>query len=201
MIRVLLAEDQHLIRGALLALIRLNDDMHVVAELSHGDQILPACMRERPDVAVLDIDLPGTDGLTAAAALRDELPETKVLILTGLGNPGHLVRALEAEVAGFLRKDAPPQELADAIRRVAKNQRFLDPELVATALQIGTSPLTPRETDVLRAAAAGGTTEEIGAELYLTGPTVRNYLSNAISKLNARNRIDAIRIARDAGWI
>jgi two-component system response regulator DesR len=201
MIRVLLAEDQHLIRGALLALIRLNDDMQVIAELSHGDQILPACMRERPDVAVLDIDLPGTDGLTAAAALRDELPETRVLILTGLGNPGHLVRALEAEVAGFLRKDAPPQELADAIRRVAKNQRFLDPELVATALQIGTNPLTPRETDVLRAAASGGSTGEIGAELYLSGPTVRNYLSNAISKLDARNRIDAIRIARDAGWI
>lgn len=201
MIRVLLAEDQHLIRGALLALIRLNDDMEVIAELSHGDEILPACMRERPDVAVLDIDLPGTDGLTAATALRDELPETKVLILTGLGNPGHLVRALAAEVAGFLRKDAPPQELADAIRRVAKNQRFLDPELVATALQIGTSPLTPRETDVLRAAAGGGSTEEIGAELYLSGPTVRNYLSNAIAKLDARNRIDAIRIARDAGWI
>jgi two-component system, NarL family, response regulator DesR len=201
MIRVLLAEDQHLIRGALLALIGLNDDMHVVAELSHGDEILPACRRERPDVAVLDIDLPGTDGLTAAAALRGELPETKVLILTGLGSPGHLVRALEAEVAGFLRKDAPPQELADAIRRVAKNQRFLDPELVATALEIGTSPLTPRETEVLRAAAGGGTTQEIGAELYLSGPTVRNYLSNAISKLDARNRIDAIRIARDAGWI
>jgi two-component system response regulator DesR len=175
--------------------------MKVVAELSHGDQILPACQRERPDVAVLDIDLPGTDGLTAAAALRDELPETKVLILTGLGNPGHVVRALEAEVAGFLRKDAPPQELADAIRRVAKNQRFLDPELVATALQIGTSPLTPHETYVLRAAAAGGSTEEIGAELYLSGPTVRDYLSNAIAKLDARNRIDAIRIARDAGWI
>ena len=201
MIRVVVAEDQHLIRGALLALIGLNDDMHVVAELSHGDEILPACRRERPDVAVLDIDLPGTDGLTAAAALRGELPETKVLILTGLGSPGHLVRALEAEVAGFLRKDAPPQELADAIRRVAKNQRFLDPELVATALEIGTSPLTPRETEVLRAAAGGGTTQEIGAELYLSGPTVRNYLSNAISKLDARNRIDAIRIARDAGWI
>ncbi len=201
MIRVVVAEDQHLIRGALLALIGLNDDMHVVAELSHGDEILPVCRRERPDVAVLDIDLPGIDGLTAAAALRGELPETKVLILTGLGSPGHLVRALEAEVAGFLRKDAPPQELADAIRRVAKNQRFLDPELVATALEIGTSPLTPRETEVLRAAAGGGTTQEIGAELYLSGPTVRNYLSNAISKLDARNRIDAIRIARDAGWI
>ena len=127
MIRILLAEDQHLIRGALLALIRLNDDMRVVAELSHGDQILPACMRERPDVAVLDIDLPGTDGLTAAAALRDQLPETKVLILTGLGNPGQLVRALEAEVAGFLRKDAPPQELADAIRRVAKTSASSTP--------------------------------------------------------------------------
>lgn len=199
--RVLLAEDQHLIRGALLALIRLNTDMHVIAELSNGDEILPVCRRERPDVAVLDIDLPGTDGLTAAAELRSELPETKVLILTGLGNPGHLARALEAEVAGFLRKDAPPEELADAIRRVAKNQRFLDPELVATALHVGPNPLTPREADVLRAAADGGSTEDIGASLYLSPTTVRNYLSNAISKLNARNRIDAIRIARDAGWI
>jgi two-component system response regulator DesR len=201
MIRILLAEDQHLIRGALLALIRLNDDMRVVAELSDGDQILATCRRERPDVAVLDIDLPGTDGLTAAAALHDELPETRVLILTGLGNPGHLTRALEAEVAGFMRKDAPPAELADAIRRVAKNQRFLDPELVATALRVGPSPLTPREVDVLREAADGGSTEDIGATLYLSPTTVRNYLSNAISKLNARNRLDAIRIARDAGWM
>lgn len=190
-----------MIRGALLALIGLNDDMEVVAELSNGSEILSACRDLRPDVAVLDIDLPGLDGLTAAAAVRDQLPETHVLILTGLSNPGHLVRALQAEVAGFLRKDAPPEELSDAIRRVAKNQRFLDPELVATALQVGISPLTPRETDVLRTAAEGGSTEDIAATLYLSPATVRNYLSNAISKLDARNRIDAIRIAREAGWL
>lgn len=201
MIRLLLAEDQHLIRAALLALIRLNDDMEVVAELPDGDGVLAAARRLRPDVAVLDIDMPGTDGLTVAAALRDELPETRVLILTGLGSPGHLARALEAQVAGFLRKNAPSEELADAIRRVAKGQRFLDPELVGMALDIGVSPLTPREADVLRAAARGDSTEDIARTEFLTPATVRNYLSNAIRKLDARNRIDAIRIASEAGWL
>lgn len=201
MIRVLVAEDQHLIRGALLALIGLEEDMEVVADLDSGDAIVAVATRLRPDVAVLDIDLPGSDGLTAAAVLRDRLPETRVLILTGLGHPGHLARALEARVGGFMRKDAPSDELADAIRRVAAGRRFLDPELVATALDVGVSPLTPRETDVLRAAAEGASTEHIGANLFLSPATVRNYLSNAISKLDARNRIDAIRIAREAGWM
>lgn len=201
MIRVLVAEDQHLIRGALLALIGLEADMEVVVDVDRGDEILAAARRTRPDVAVLDIDLPGGDGLSAASVLRDELPETHVLILTGLGQPGHLTRALEARVGGFMRKDAPSQELADAIRRVAKGQRFLDPDLVAAALEIGTNPLTERESDVLRAAAEGGSTEEIGQTLHLSPATVRNYLSNAISKLDARNRIDAIRIARQSGWI
>ena len=201
MIRILLAEDQHLIRGALTALVGLEDDMEVVAAIDHGDAILGTAKRVRPDVAVLDIDLPGIDGLTAAARLRDELPQTRVLILTGLGSPGYLTRALEAKVGGFMRKNAPSEELADAIRRVAKGQRFLDPDLVEHALQIGDNPLTPREADVLRAAAEGGSTEEIGASLFLSPATVRNYLSNAITKLDARNRIDAIRLARDAGWI
>jgi two-component system response regulator DesR len=200
-IRILVAEDQHLIRGALLALIGLEADMEVVADVDHGDAIVPTALKLRPDVAVLDIELPGADGLTAAATLRDELPDTKVLILTGLGHPGHLARALEAKVGGFMRKDAPSDELSDAIRRVAKGQRFLDPALVATALEVGTSPLTPREADVLRAAAEGGSTEEIGSTLFLSPATVRNYLSNAISKLGARNRIDAIRIARQSGWL
>ena len=201
MIRILLAEDQHLIRGALLALIGLEPDMDVVADLDNGDDIVPTAMRLRPDVAVLDIELPGADGLAAAATLRETLPETKVLILTGLGHPGHLSRALDAQVGGFMRKNAPSEELADAIRRVAKGQRFLDPDLVAHALQIGESPLTPRETEVLRAAADGGSTEDIGATLFLSPATVRNYLSNAISKLGARNRLDAVRLARDAGWL
>jgi two-component system response regulator DesR len=201
MIRVLVAEDEHLIRGALLALIGLEDDLQVVGEVDRGDAVVEAALKARPDVAVLDIGLPGVDGLTAAQMLREQLPDTHVLILTGLGHPGHLRRALEAHVGGFMRKDAPSEELADAIRRVAKGQRFLDPDLVAHALEVGVNPLTGRETDVLRAAADGGSTEDIGAALYLSPATVRNYLSNAIAKLDARNRIDAIRIARDSGWI
>ncbi len=201
MIRILLAEDQHLIRGALLALIGLEPDMEVVADLDSGDDIVPTAMQLLPDVAVLDIELPGTDGLTAAAMLRQELPETKVLILTGLGHPGHLSRALQAQVGGFMRKNAPSEELADAVRRVAKGQRFLDPALVETALKAGDNPLTEREADVLRAAAEGGSTADVGHVLFLSPATVRNYLSNAISKLDARNRIDAIRIARQSGWI
>jgi two-component system response regulator DesR len=200
-IRVLLAEDQAMIRGALLALIGLEGDMTVVADVERGDEVVAAARRTRPDVAVLDIDMPGMDGLSAAAVLRDDLPETRILILTGLGQPGHLTRALEARVGGFMKKDAPSDELADAIRRVAKGQRFLDPDLVASALEIGTSPLTERETEVLRVSADGGSTEEIGAQVYLSPATVRNYLSSAISKLGARNRIDAIRIAREAGWL
>jgi two-component system response regulator DesR len=201
MIRVLVAEDQHMIRGALIALIGLEPDMAVVGDVERGDTVLSAARKVRPDVAVLDIEMPGMDGLSAAAMLRDELPDTAVLILTGVAQPGHLARALEVRVGGFLRKNAPSEELADAIRRVAKGQRFLDPALVSAALEIGTSPLTPRETEVLRTAAEGGSTEEIGAQLFLSPATVRNYLSNAISKLDARNRLDAIRIAREAGWM
>jgi two-component system response regulator DesR len=200
-IRVLVAEDEHLIRGALLALIALENDLDVVGDVDRGDAVLEAAMQTRPDVAILDIGLPGIDGLTVARQLREQLPETKVLILTGLGQPGHLRRALDSHVGGFLRKNAPSEELADAIRRVAKGQRFLDPDLVAQALEVGESPLTTREAEVLRAAADGGSTEEIGRTLFLSPATVRNYLSNAITKLNARNRVDAIRIARDAGWI
>ncbi len=201
MIRVLVAEDQHLIRGALVALIGLEDDMTVVAAVDTGDAVLPAARESRPDVAVLDIEMPGVDGLVAATLLRDQLPQTRTLILTGLGNPTHLSRALQAKVGGFMRKDAPSEELADAIRRVAKGQRFLDPALVAIALEMGSNPLTARETEVLLAAADGASTREIGRALFLSPATVRNYLSNAITKLNARNRIDAIRKARKAGWI
>ena len=201
MIRVLVAEDEHLIRGALLALIGLEDDIQVVSEVDRGDAVLAAARTSRPDVAVLDIGLPGLDGLTVASMLRVELPSTYVLILTGLGHPGHLRRALEAHVGGFLRKNAPSEELADAIRRVAKGQRFLDPDLVADALDVGPNPLTPRETEVLRAAADGGSTKDIATALFLSPATVRNYLSHSITKLDARNRVDAIRIARDSGWI
>jgi two-component system, NarL family, response regulator DesR len=201
MIRVLIAEDMHLIRGALVALMSLEDDMEVVAELDRGDQILEAALRPRPDVAVLDIDLPGLDGLTAAEQLHQRLPECRTLVLTGLSQPGHLLRALKVHVRGFIVKDAPAHTLADGIRRVARGERVIDPELVAAALETGSTPLTDRETDVLRAAETGIPTDQIADRLALSPATVRNYLSNAISKVGGRNRIDAIRIARNAGWL
>jgi len=200
-IRVLIAEDMHMIRGALVALLYLEDDMDVVAELDRGDQIVDAARRTRPDVAVVDIDLPGLDGLTAAELLYEQLPACRTLVLTGLGQPGNLLRALKVHVRGFLVKDAPAETLADGIRRVARGERVIDPELVAAALETGSTPLTAREADVLRAAESGIPTDQIAAELSLSRATVRNYLSNAISKVGGRNRIDAIRIARNAGWL
>ena len=201
MIRILLAEDQHLIRGALLALIGLEDDMEVVAQLDSGDAVTRTARELRPDVAILDIDLPGIDGLAAAVALRDELPDTHVLILTGLNQPGYLRRALEAKVTGFMRKSARSEELADAIRRVSRGSRFIDPDLVSETLDLRPNPLSERESDVLRPAAATYSTAQISLRLFLSQATVRNYVSNAMTKLDARNRIDASRIAREAGWI
>jgi two-component system, NarL family, response regulator DesR len=201
MIRVLIAEDMHLIRGALVALLSLEDDVEVVAELDRGDLIVPTALETRPDVAVVDIDLPGVDGLTAAEQLSQQLPECRTLVLTGLSQPGNLLRALKVHVRGFIVKDAPAETLADGVRRVARGERVIDPELVAAALETGSTPLTERETDVLRAASSGIPTDQIATELSLSPATVRNYLSNAISKVGGRNRIDAIRIARDAGWL
>jgi len=201
MIRVLIAEDMHLIRGALVALLRLEPDIDVVAELDRGDTIVETALRAKPDVAVLDIDLPGLDGLSAAKALHELLPSCRTLVLTGLSQPGNLLRALKAHVKGFLVKDAPAAALANAIRSVAEGRRVLDPELVAVAVETGASPLTDRESDVLRAAITGRSTEQIGSLLNLSPATVRNYLSNAISKLGARNRMDAVRIAEEAGWL
>jgi two-component system response regulator DesR len=200
-IRVLIAEDMHLIRGALVALLSLEPDMEVVAELDRGDAIVDTAVAVRPDVAVLDIDLPGLDGLTAAEQLHHRLPDCRTLVLTGMSRPGHLLRALQNHVRGFVVKDAPVETLADGIRRVARGERVIDPELVAAALETGSTPLTERETDVLRAAESGLPTEQIAAHLFLSPATVRNYLSNAISKIGGRNRLDAIRIARDAGWL
>jgi two-component system response regulator DesR len=200
-IRVLIAEDMHMIRGALVALLSLEHDIEVVAELDRGDTIVETALRTRPDVAVIDIDLPGLDGLSAADLLRDQLPACRVVVLTGLSQPGNLLRALKVHVRGFLLKDAPAAQLADAVRRVAAGQRVLDPELVAAAVETGPSPLTEREAEVLRTAEEGLTTEEIAARLHLSPATVRNYLSNAIAKTDARNRLDAIRISRDAGWL
>ena len=201
MIKVLIAEDMHMIRGALVALLRLESDIDVVAELERGDQIVETAMRTRPDVAVIDIDLPGLDGLSAAQALHERLPSCRTLVLTGLSQPGNLLRALKVHVKGFLLKDAPAAALANAIRSVAAGRRVLDPELVAVAVETGASPLTDREADVLRAAESGLSTDAIGDRLNLSAATVRNYLSNAIGKLGARNRLEAIRTAKDAGWL
>ena len=201
MIRVLIAEDKHMIRGALVALLSMEEDMEVVAELDRGDEILEEALRTRPDVAVLDIDMPGMDGLSAAVALHENLPACRTMVLTGLTQPGHLLRALKSHVRAFLLKDAPAADLANAIRAVADGRRVLDPDLVSAAVETGTSPLTEREADVLRGAADGLSTVDIGKRLYLSPATVRNYMSNAIAKLSARNRLDAIRIAREAGWL
>ncbi|WP_326626513.1 response regulator transcription factor [Nonomuraea fuscirosea] len=201
MIRVLLAEDMHMIRAALTALLRLESDIEVVAEVTSGDEIVPEAMRVRPDVAVLDIDLPVVDGITAAAVLRERLPSCRVLVLTAMGQPGHVRRALAAGIEAFLVKDAPGDRLAESIRRTAAGLRVLDAELVSSALEYGESPLTPRETTVLREAARGASAEEIATRLHLSPGTVRNYLTGAINKTGARNKIDAIRIAEDGGWL
>ncbi|MEV4807327.1 response regulator transcription factor [Nonomuraea sp. NPDC049421] len=201
MIRVLIAEDMHMIRSALVALLSLEDDMEVVAEIERGDEVLATALRVRPDVAVLDIDMPGLDGLSAAEQLSARLPGCRTLVLTGLSQPGNLLRALKVHVKGFIVKDAPAQTLTDGIRRIAAGERVIDPELVAAALETGSSPLTARETEVLRAAASGIRVAQIATQLSLSQTTVRNYLSNAIGKVGGRNRIDAIRICRDAGWL
>ncbi|WP_419999712.1 response regulator transcription factor [Streptomyces boninensis] len=201
MIRILLAEDMHLIRGALAALLALEPDMEVVGEVARGDAVVPAALAHRPTVAVVDIEMPGTDGLTAARELGEALPDCRILILTALGRPEALRSALAARVGGFMLKDAPPDQLADAVRRVAAGEHVIDPKLAAAALTAQESPLTARETDVLRLAADGAELDEIARELHLSQGTVRNYLGAAVTKLDARNRLDAVRIAREQGWL
>ncbi|MFD9125584.1 DNA-binding response regulator [Kitasatospora sp. NPDC059571] len=200
-IRILLAEDMHLVRGALVALLDLEPDIEVVAEVDNGDAILPAALEHRPDVAVLDIDLPGIDGLTAAGLLHEQLPACRVLILTSLGRPGNLRRALDAQVSGFLVKDAPPARLAEAIRQVGSGARVIDPQLALAAWDARQNPLTRRETEVLRLTANGAEPLEIAARLYLSVGTVRNYLTAIVTKLNARSKVDAIRVAEESGWL
>ncbi|MGW2560887.1 response regulator transcription factor [Streptomyces sp. NPDC001514] len=201
MIRLLLAEDMHMVRGALVALLELESDLEVVSELERGDAIVAEARRHRPDVAVIDIDLPGLDGLTAASLLREEVPDCRSLILTSLGRPGTLRRALDAQVGGYLLKDAPPAQLAVAIRKVADGEQAIDPSLALAAWSSAENPLTQREIDTLRLAAEGAGSTEIAARLHLAVGTIRNYLTSAVIKLNARNRLDAILIAQDAGWL
>ncbi|MFE1950162.1 MULTISPECIES: response regulator transcription factor [Streptomyces] len=201
MIRILLAEDMNMVRGALVALLNLETDLEVVVELERGDEIVPAAIEHRPDVAIIDIDLPGLDGLSAAERLRESVPGCRALVLTSLGRPGTLRRALSAQVSGYLLKDAPPKQLAEAVRRVAAGQRAIDPQLALDAWGGTENPLTERENEVLKLAAEGFEAPEIATRLHLTTGTVRNYLTAIVSKLNARNRVDAIRIARESGWL
>jgi two-component system, NarL family, response regulator DesR len=201
MIRVLLAEDQGMMRGALALLLDLEDDLEIVATIGAGDEVVPAALETRPDVALLDIEMPGISGLDAAAELRERLPGCRVLMLTTFGRPGYLRRAMEAGASGFLVKDGPVEELASAIRRVLAGEKVIDPALAAAALSIGANPLTDREREVLAAATDGATIADISARLHLSESTVRNYLSIAIGKTGTRNRIEAARTARHNGWL
>jgi two-component system, NarL family, response regulator DesR len=201
MIRVLLAEDQAMVRGALAALLALEEDVEIVAEVGRGDEVVAAAVRTRPDVALLDIEMPGEDGLDAAAALHRRLPDCRILILTTFGRPGYLRRAMEGGVVGFLVKDAPATELATAIRRAVAGERVIDPSLATAALSAGPNPLTEREREVLAASGRGEAIAEIANSLYLSEGTVRNYLHDAIGKLGARNRVEAARIAEERGWL
>ena len=201
MIRILLAEDQAMVRGALVALLSLEADMEIVAEVARGDEVVAAALAAQPDVALLDIEMPGCDGLTAAAQVHAQLPACRILILTTFGRPGYLRRAMESGVVGFLLKDAPAAQLSSAIRRAMAGERVVDPTLAVSALSDGVSPLTDRERDVLAAAAHGASIAEIAASLYLSEGTVHNYLSVAMQKLNAHNRIEAAHIAEEKGWL
>ncbi|MEU1684825.1 response regulator transcription factor [Micromonospora sp. NPDC005707] len=200
-IRLLLADDQALVRGALAALLSLEPDLTVVAEVGRGDEVVPEALRTRPDVALLDVEMPGLDGVAAAAAVRAALPGCRVLMVTTFGRPGYLRRAMEAGANGFVVKDTPARQLADAVRRVHAGLRVVDPTLAAETLATGPSPLTDRETEVLRTARGGGTVAELAATLHLSEGTVRNHLSAAIGKTGARNRADAVRIAEENGWL
>jgi two-component system response regulator DesR len=200
-IRVLVAEDQTLVRGALRALLELEEDLEVVAEVGRGDEVVPAAREHRPDVALLDIEMPGIDGIEAARELAVAVPSCRAVVLTTFGRPGFLRRAMEVGAAGFLVKDAPVADLARAIRAVVAGERVIDRDLAAAALAIGATPLSVREADVLRAAADGATVADIARTLFLSEGTVRNYLSSAIGKTGARTRVEAARVAAEKGWL
>jgi two-component system response regulator DesR len=201
MIRILLAEDQGMVRGALASLLALEPDFEVVAQVARGDEVVAAAREARPDVALLDIEMPGATGLEAAEQLRDAVPECRVLILTTFGRPGYLRRAMEAGASGFLLKDSPASELASAVRRAVAGERVVDPGLAAEALSQGESPLTPREHEVLAASRSYATVAELASALFLSPGTVRNHLSSVMQKLDARNRAEAVRLAEERGWL
>jgi two-component system response regulator DesR len=201
LIRVLIAEDQGMVRGALASLLSLEPDIEVVAEASRGDEVVDAVRRAQPDVALLDIEMPGATGLQAAEALRAAGATCRVLILTTFGRPGYLRRAMEGGASGFLLKDAPASELASAIRRAMAGERIVDPGLAAAALSVGECPLTPREHEVLAASRGYATVADLAAALYLSPGTVRNHLSSVMQKLDARNRGEAVKRAEEQGWL
>ena len=200
-IRVLLADDQALVRGALAALLALESDLEVVAEVGRGDEVVARARESRADVCLLDIEMPGADGITAAAAVRDALPGVRTLIVTTFGRPGYLRRALEAGASGFVVKDTPARQLAEAVRRVHAGLRVVDPSLATESLLDGANPLTEREREVLTVALGGGTVTSIAAVVHLSAGTVRNHLSAAIGKTGTSTRAEAARVAQDRGWL
>lgn len=200
-IRLVIADDQALVRGALVALLGLEPDIEVVAELGDGTGVADAVVEYSADVAMLDVEMPGLDGISAAAAVRRAAPLCRVLMVTTFGRPGYLKRAMQAGASGFVVKDTPARQLAEAVRRVHRGLRVVDPALAAESLTSGDSPLTLRETEVLRAAAAGGTVADIAKAAILSEGTVRNYLSAAMAKTGGRTRAEAVRIAADNGWL
>lgn len=201
MIRILIAEDQGMVRNALATLLGMEPDMQVVAQVATGDEIVSAALAARPDVALLDVEMPGTDGLSAAAVLHRELPGCHLLILTTFGRPGYLRRAMDSGASGFVLKDGPVEDLVRAIHQILDGRKVIDPALAAAALSTGPNPLSARERDVLTAATDGSTVAEIAGRLHLSEGTVRNYLSAAIGKTGTRNRLEATRTATDNGWI
>jgi two-component system response regulator DesR len=200
-IRVLLAEDQGMVRGALATLLALEADIEVVAQCSRGDEVVAIALAARPDVALLDIEMPGLDGLKAASLLHQAMPDCTIIILTTFGRPGYLRRAMEAGATGFVVKDGPADQLAVSIRRAVAGERVIDTALAAAALSDGSNPLTPRERDILHAASGGATIATIATSMFLSQGTVRNYLSSAIQKTGARNRLEAVRTAEQHGWL
>jgi two-component system, NarL family, response regulator DesR len=200
-IRLLIADDQALVRGALTALLNLESDLEVVAEVATGDAVVPACLEHQPDVALLDVEMPGLDGITAAAEVHRLLPQVRILMVTTFGRPGYLTRALQAGASGFVVKDTPAAQLADAVRRVHQGLRVVDQALAVDSLTSGESPLTVRETEVLRAAADGAAVAAIARRVHLSEGTVRNHLSSAIGKTGSGNRSEAVMVATGNGWL
>lgn len=200
-IKVLLADDQALVRGALAALLALEPDLEVVAEVGRGDEVVDAARSSGADVCLLDIEMPGVDGIAAAAAVRSALPGVRTLVVTTFGRPGYLRRALEAGASGFVVKDTPARQLAEAVRRVHAGLRVVDPSLATESLVDGANPLTDREREVLGVALRGGTVAAIAGVVHLSQGTVRNHLSSAIGKTGTSTRAEAARVAQDRGWL